>query len=65
MEFEKLVESFTKNVNMSKSNFMDILESSKSFDDVLKELDSLNTLDQETIYQAILISELYGMIKDA
>ncbi|WP_267883993.1 hypothetical protein [Halarcobacter anaerophilus] len=44
---------------------MDILESSKSFDDVLKELDSLNTLDQETIYQAILISELYGMIKDA
>lgn len=65
LEFEKLVESFTKNVNMSKSNFMDILDSSKSFDDVLKELDGLSTLDQETIYQAILISELYGIIKDA
>lgn len=65
LEFERLVESFTKNVNMSKSNFMDILDSSKSFDDVLKELEGLNTLDQETIYQAILISELYGIIKDA
>lgn len=62
--FDELVSSFLENASLSKSNFTLLLDKSESFEDLLDALDSLENVDQKTIEQAILISELYGMSKD-
>ncbi len=62
--FDELVSSFLENASLSKSNFLELLEKAESFEDLLDTLDSLENVDQKTIEQAILISELYGMSKD-
>jgi phage gp29-like protein len=62
--FDELVSSFLENASLSKSNFIELLDKSESFEDLLDALDSLENVDQKTIEQAILISELYGMSKD-
>lgn len=62
--FDELVSSFLENASLSKSNFLELLDKSESFEDLLGALDSLENVDQKTIEQAILISELYGMSKD-
>lgn len=62
--FDELVSSFLENASLSKSNFIELLDKSESFEDLLGALDSLENVDQKTIEQAILISELYGMSKD-
>lgn len=62
--FDELVSSFLENASLSKSNFLELLEKAESFEDLLDTLDSLENVNQKTIEQAILISELYGMSKD-
>ena len=63
-EFNDLVDSFLKHSTLSKSNFLELLESAESYEEILLALGSLKNIEQKTVQDAILISELYGMSKD-
>lgn len=62
--FEQLVASFVQNSKLNTSNFMELLEKAESYEDLLDSLESLENVDEETVKDAILISELYGMSQD-